>query len=63
MCFWTDLWCGEEDLSSFFPSLFALATHKEALVANIWVGGGEGWSPCFSRSFNNWEVEEAVRFF
>ena len=30
LSFWMDVWCGEEAL--FLPSLFALATNKEALV-------------------------------
>ena len=25
-------------------------------------GGRGGWNPCFSRSFNDWEVEEAESF-
>ena len=28
--FWKDKWCGDEPLSISFPSLFALATLKEA---------------------------------
>ena len=46
-----------------FPSLFALSVDKEAWVVDIWdplVEGG--WDPCFSRAFNDWEVEEVERF-
>ena len=28
--FWEDRWCGDDALSLSFPSLFALATSKEA---------------------------------
>ena len=30
MRFWEDRWCGDEALSRSFPSLYALATSKEA---------------------------------
>ena len=40
-----------------FPSLFALASSKEAWVANLWVQSSEGggWNPSFSRPFNDGE--------
>ena len=41
--FWKDAWCGEEAMCSVYPSLFNLAPHKEAMVANMWDHGrGEG---------------------
>ena len=45
MQFWKDAWCREVALCTLFPSLFALAVHKEASVADAWdcsrdVGGG-----------------------
>ena len=43
-------------LCEAFPSLFELAANKEVLVAEVWEDGG--WSACFSRPFNDWEVEE-----
>ena len=66
MRFWRDKWCGDSPLSVSFLSLFALAVDEKAWVVDIWdssteVGRG-GWNPCFSRSFNDWEVEEAESF-
>ena len=47
-------------------SLFALSIDKEAWVADIWdplaESGWGRWNPCFSRAFNDWEVEEVERF-
>ncbi|RVW23085.1 hypothetical protein CK203_099973 [Vitis vinifera] len=62
--FWRDRWCGDSPLCVSFPSLFALTVDKEAWVADIWEaeGGWGCWNSCFSRAFNDWEVEEAERF-
>ena len=64
--FWRNRWCGDSPLSVSFPTLFALAIDKEAWVVDIWdplaEGGPGGWNPCFSRSFNDWKVEEAESF-
>ena len=61
--FWKDFWCGEEPLALTFASLFSLVVHKEAMVANMWDPVGEGGqSPHFSRSFNNWELEDFQSF-
>ena len=62
--FWKDFFYGEQPLSITFPSLFSLAVNKEALVADLWnlVGEEGGWSPHFSRSFNDWELEEVQSF-
>ena len=62
--FWEDRWCGEEPLKVAFPTLFAIATSKEAWVAEVWDGSLEagGWAPCFSSAFNDWELEEVERF-
>ena len=61
-CF--DFWFGEQFLSITFPSLFSLAIDKEALVVDLWnpVGEEGGWSPHFSKSFNDWELEEVQLF-
>ena len=60
--FWIDVWCGGEALSN--PTLFNLATNKEAKVADIWeIREGDGcWSPTFLRALNDWEIEEMTRF-
>ncbi|RVW55305.1 hypothetical protein CK203_089047 [Vitis vinifera] len=34
--FWKDIWCGNEPLCVFFPSLFALAVSKDAWVKDVW---------------------------
>ena len=62
--FWEDFWCGEQPLSITFPSLFLLTVNKEALVADLWnpVGEEGGWSPHFSRSFNDWGLGEVQLF-
>ena len=53
--FWEDLWCGERPLRVMFPSLYALAESKWAMVAKVWdTTRGEGtWNPRFMRSFND----------
>ena len=59
--FWKDKWCGTTPLCKAFPGLFALATSKEAWVNEVWTTAGErkgSWSPCFTRPFNDWEIEE-----
>ena len=55
--FWKDRWCGDNLLCVVFPSLFALSASKDP-----WLVGGKGWTPCFSRSFNDWEVVCMERF-
>ena len=62
--FWSDVWCGGVALCNRFPTLFNLATNKEAKVADIW-DSGEGvgcWSPTFLGALNDWELEELTRF-
>ena len=63
--FWRDVWCGEEALSLMFPNLFRLTAQKNARVAEVWNwdSGEGGWNSIFLRSFNDWELEEVVRFF
>ena len=58
--FWKDIWCDEEALNTSFPAMFDLAIQKDAIVAYVWDNISEvwGWSPCSSRSFDDWEVEE-----
>ena len=61
---WKDFWCGEQPSSITFPSWFSMAVNKEALVVDLWNPDGEegGWSPHFSRYFNDWELEEVPLF-
>ena len=58
--FWKDNWCGNFALCNSFPSLYAFMSYKEAWLVELWDSSGEEgvWSPRFSRSFNDWEVEE-----
>ena len=53
--FWKDSWCGETVLCNAFPTLFNLAAHKDARVADVWDSSREegGWSPVFLRPFND----------
>ena len=61
---WNDVWCGEESLSSSFPSLFSLVVNKEAKIADIWESreGAGCWFHTFIRPLNDWELEEMIRF-
>ena len=64
--FWKDKWCGTIPLCETFPSLYALASYKEAWVNEVWTAKGErggSWNPCFNRPFNDWELEEVERLF
>ena len=47
-----------------FPSLFALVDPIKAWVKDVWFGTASGgrWSPCFTRSFTDWEMEEVEGF-
>ncbi|RVX14105.1 putative ribonuclease H protein [Vitis vinifera] len=59
-----DKWCGTSPLSEAFPSLFSIATSKEAWVNEVWTAEGErrgSWTPTFNRPFNDWELEELGR--
>ena len=64
VCFWKDIWCGNEAFCNSFPSLFALTSNKEAFVADLWEYAREegGWLPCFSKPFNDWELDEVHSF-
>ena len=62
--FWKDKWCGDEPLCESFPSLFSISLSKDAWVSDVWNpdSDGEGWTPLFSRAFNDWEIEMVERF-
>ncbi|GFS31499.1 acyl-CoA N-acyltransferase with RING/FYVE/PHD-type zinc finger protein [Actinidia rufa] len=63
--FWNDDWCSQIPLRDRFPELFALATNREALVADCWVPSPSGgsWAPLFRRGAQDWELEAFVDFF
>ncbi|RVW16173.1 hypothetical protein CK203_074347 [Vitis vinifera] len=61
-------WCSREVREAHGVGLWkGIRMDREVeWVADIWdslaEGGWGGWNPCFSRAFNDWEVEEAERF-
>ncbi|RVX09572.1 hypothetical protein CK203_012400 [Vitis vinifera] len=62
--FWHDVWCSNVPLMYSFPSLFSFATSKEAWVDNVQEVEGEMvmWNPCFSRHFQDWEMDNVEEF-
>lgn len=51
-------------LALIFPSLFTLATKKEAMMANVWdFMRKESGIPRFSIPLNDWKLEEVERLF
>ena len=57
--FWTDVWCNGTRLSQNFPYLFAMASHRNATVEEMWDQnfGQGGWNLRFLRDFNDWEMD------
>ena len=50
--FWKDKWCESTPLCKSFPSLFVLATSKEAWVKDVWIVSESEerwmrWKTCF----------------
>ena len=62
--FWKDKWCGDKPLCESLPSLFSISLSKDAWVSDVWNpdSDGEGWTPLFSRAFNDWEIEMVEHF-
>ena len=63
--FWWDNWARDSKLKDVFPSLFRIAAHKFATMADLWGGQGDRggcWNVHFRRSFQDWELEEATHF-
>ena len=62
--FWKDKWCGDAPLCESFPSLFSISLAKNTWVLDVWNPDGvrDGWTPLFSRAFNDWEIEMVERF-
>ena len=48
-----------------FPSLYNLASNKEATIANNHdsLSGSHQWNDSFLRSLNDWEVEDLASFY
>ena len=57
--FWTDVWCTGIALSQNFPRLFAMASHRNATVEEMWDQnfGQRGFNLRFLRDFNDWELD------
>ncbi|KAL6349758.1 hypothetical protein AAG906_001645 [Vitis piasezkii] len=57
--FWTDVWCEDTRLAQSFPHLYAMASHRNATVEEMWDQnfGQGGWNLRFLRDFNDWELE------
>ena len=49
--FWKDSWCGETVLCNAFPTLFNLAAHKDARVADVWDSSREEGVPNLLKTF------------
>ena len=63
--FWNDRWCGENALKEDFPSLYFLASFREAWVALLWDGTREvgHWNLVFTRHNNDWEIKDVEALF
>jgi hypothetical protein len=62
--FWHDSWCGDQPLREQFPELFHLARVPEASVADHlqYLCSSHHWDIDFSRSVQDWELEEVAAF-
>ena len=63
--FWNDRWCGENALKEDFPSLYFLASFREAWVALLWDGTREvgHWNLVFTRHNDDWEIKDVEALF
>ena len=57
---WTDQWCGNFPLQLTFPSVYGIASNKEASVASsleqLGIKDRRSWNVHFIRSPNDWEM-------
>ncbi|KAF5452893.1 hypothetical protein F2P56_021410 [Juglans regia] len=63
--FWKDAWCNNSVLQDLFPSLFLIASTKDATVAEVMEvsGGNIHWNINFNRAAQDWEMESFVDFY
>ncbi|RVW78464.1 putative ribonuclease H protein [Vitis vinifera] len=56
---WKEIWKETDWLSQNFPHLFAMASHRNATVEEMWDQnfGQGGWNLRFLRDFNDWEMD------
>ena len=61
--FWKEKWYGDGLLCESFASHFSISMSKNAWVSEVWnfVGDGDGWTPLFTRVFNDWEIDLVER--
>lgn len=61
--FLEDIWCCPRPLKLEIPTIFNIASNKEASVANYWGNNGEstGWNIQLRHHLNDWEIECMVR--
>lgn len=62
---WVDVWCGEVALKEVYPSIFRIALHNEAFVADYMVpsNGPLQWDVSFIRAAQDWEVRKISPFY
>jgi hypothetical protein len=63
--FWEDVWCGDRTLREEFPSLYSIASLKDASIADNMEYSSESiqWNVQFSRLIQDWEVGELAAFY
>ncbi|RVW87985.1 hypothetical protein CK203_033887 [Vitis vinifera] len=56
---WKEIWKESNWLAQSFPHLYAMASHRNATVEEMWDQnfGQGGWNLRFLRDFNDWEME------
>ena len=58
--FWTDQWCGDSPLKLTFPSMYGIASNKEASVVSflerLGIEDRISWDVHFTRRLNDWEM-------
>lgn len=60
-----DLWCDNNTLKDSLPSVFRIASEKEASMADLMVIVGDMayWNACFTWTAQDWEVYNLEEFF
>jgi hypothetical protein len=55
---WEDQWCGDQSLSAMFPSVYHIACHKDAMIADYlsWHHDVPHWDVRLVRQLHDWEV-------
>lgn len=57
--FWSDPWCGNTNLQSRFPLVYALSKEKHMLIEKAFdKSNGRGWNIVLNKNLNDWEVVE-----